>query len=79
MLLFINFAIIISQVLKGSISNLFFKLFTMKFLVLAVSAVAAVSAVDITLRGLDQDPEVVQGVIDTLWEIYAKLQELGKN
>ena len=51
----------------------------MKFLVLAVSAVAAVSAVDITLRGLDQDPEVVQGVIDTLWEIYAKLQELGKN
>ena len=50
----------------------------MKYLVLAVAAVAAVSAVDITLKGLDQDPEVVQGVIDTLLEIYAKLKELGK-
>ena len=49
----------------------------MRYFVVVASTLAVASAA-VGLSNIQHDPEVVQGVIETLYKIYAKLVELGK-
>ena len=55
-----------------------FQYLIMRYFVVVASTLAVASAA-VGLSNIQHDPEVVQGVIDTLYKIYGKLVELGKS